>query len=221
VCQVCQTCSKIKNICQACILDLQFGLPSQLRDAVLETMEGSVSTSQCEVHQDYQAQQQLLAIENGDNPWESRDGPNERLLRLARATAVHREKPRIQVTGGETKPSDASSLKRAHETAFSDDQPQSATAKISKEEALAMMPLPPGIESAAQLQGLMASSDPNEAAAHLQTQAQSAKSSSAVSDSGPAVKAARPPKPAGPPPAWAFKNKVPAASNNASTGVPV
>jgi hypothetical protein len=61
-------------------------------------MEGAVATtSQSEVHQDYQAQQQLQAIENGQNPWESRDGPNERLLRLARATAVQREKPRIQV----------------------------------------------------------------------------------------------------------------------------
>lgn len=31
--EVCQTCAKIKNVCQTCLLDLEFGLPVQVRDA--------------------------------------------------------------------------------------------------------------------------------------------------------------------------------------------
>jgi len=37
--EVCQTCSKIKNVCQTCLLDLEYGLPTQLRDAVLGQAE--------------------------------------------------------------------------------------------------------------------------------------------------------------------------------------
>lgn len=32
---VCQTCAKMKNVCQTCLLDLEYGLPVQLRDSVL------------------------------------------------------------------------------------------------------------------------------------------------------------------------------------------
>ncbi|XP_055335218.1 pre-mRNA-splicing factor RBM22-like [Paramacrobiotus metropolitanus] len=32
---VCQTCSKMKNVCQTCLLDLEYGLPVQVRDNVL------------------------------------------------------------------------------------------------------------------------------------------------------------------------------------------
>jgi hypothetical protein len=31
----CQTCSKVKNVCQTCLLDLEFGLPVQVRDTAL------------------------------------------------------------------------------------------------------------------------------------------------------------------------------------------
>lgn len=33
--QVCQTCARAKNVCQTCLLDLEYGLPVQVRDQVL------------------------------------------------------------------------------------------------------------------------------------------------------------------------------------------
>ena len=33
--EVCQTCAKLKNVCQTCILDLEYGLPTQVRDHAL------------------------------------------------------------------------------------------------------------------------------------------------------------------------------------------
>ena len=33
--EICQTCAKIKNVCQCCVFDLQYGLPVQVRDQFL------------------------------------------------------------------------------------------------------------------------------------------------------------------------------------------
>lgn len=37
--QVCQTCAKVKNVCQTCILDLTYGLPVQVRDTFLQQQQ--------------------------------------------------------------------------------------------------------------------------------------------------------------------------------------
>ncbi|KAJ3227780.1 RNA binding motif protein 22 [Chytriomyces hyalinus] len=37
--EICQTCAKIKNVCQTCVLDLEYGLPVQVRDSVLEVQD--------------------------------------------------------------------------------------------------------------------------------------------------------------------------------------
>ncbi|KAJ3340058.1 RNA binding motif protein 22 [Gonapodya sp. JEL0774] len=52
--EICQTCAKIKNVCQTCVLDLEFGLPVEVRDTlggVQEEMPTSDINKQFYVHQ--------------------------------------------------------------------------------------------------------------------------------------------------------------------------
>lgn len=50
---VCQTCAKIKNVCQTCLLDLEYGLPVQVRDTALGRKNEAPSS---EVNREYYAQ---------------------------------------------------------------------------------------------------------------------------------------------------------------------
>lgn len=50
---ICQTCAKIKNVCQTCLLDLEYGLPTQVRDTALG-VENEAPTS--EINREYYAQ---------------------------------------------------------------------------------------------------------------------------------------------------------------------
>lgn len=71
--EICTVCCKTKNLCQTCILDMQFGLPSQIRDAVLQssTTEHTVanyllgSSSDSDPTAEYNVQQAMVAMENG------------------------------------------------------------------------------------------------------------------------------------------------------------
>lgn len=53
---ICHICSTIKNICQSCCLDLEFGLPHYIRNAALAQDQLS-STTQSEVTTIYQSEQ--------------------------------------------------------------------------------------------------------------------------------------------------------------------
>ena len=50
---ICQTCAKIKNVCQTCLLDLEYGLPTQVRDTAL-AVQNEAPTS--EINREYYAQ---------------------------------------------------------------------------------------------------------------------------------------------------------------------
>ena len=50
---ICQTCAKVKNVCQTCLLDLEFGLPTQVRDTAL-AVQNEAPTS--EINREYYAQ---------------------------------------------------------------------------------------------------------------------------------------------------------------------
>jgi hypothetical protein len=50
---ICQTCAKVKNVCQTCLLDLEYGLPTQVRDTAL-AVESEAPTS--DINREYYAQ---------------------------------------------------------------------------------------------------------------------------------------------------------------------
>ena len=50
---ICQTCAKIKNVCQTCLLDLEYGLPTQVRDTAL-AIKSQAPTS--DINREYFAQ---------------------------------------------------------------------------------------------------------------------------------------------------------------------
>ncbi|CAJ0932964.1 unnamed protein product, partial [Mesorhabditis belari] len=87
--EVCQTCSKIKNICQTCLFDLEFGLPVQVRDHALKISDDLPRQG---ANRDFfvQNQERALAATDGTTPGGAlatvgADHPgSEMLRRLAR-----------------------------------------------------------------------------------------------------------------------------------------
>ncbi|KAJ3117566.1 RNA binding motif protein 22 [Phlyctochytrium bullatum] len=75
--EICQTCAKIKNVCQTCVLDLEFGLPVQVRDAVLNVEE---SMPRSDINREYFVQKA-----------ESELGPADTLIKSGKADSVARE----------------------------------------------------------------------------------------------------------------------------------
>ncbi|GAB5586645.1 Pre-mRNA-splicing factor slt11 [Umbelopsis nana] len=60
--EICQSCAKMKNVCQTCVLDLQYGLPTQVRDAALNITSNA---PQSDINRQYFAQNMDQQIENG------------------------------------------------------------------------------------------------------------------------------------------------------------
>ncbi|KII66315.1 Pre-mRNA-splicing factor RBM22 [Thelohanellus kitauei] len=48
--EICQLCAKLKHVCQTCVFDLDYGLPTQVRDTVMSIKE---SVPQGEVNKEY------------------------------------------------------------------------------------------------------------------------------------------------------------------------
>lgn len=65
--EICQTCAKLKNVCQTCLLDLEYGLPTQVRDAALGLTD---DTPMSDVNREYHTQNQeaLLGANGGLTP---------------------------------------------------------------------------------------------------------------------------------------------------------
>lgn len=93
---VCQMCARMKNVCQCCLLDLEFGLPVQVRDKYLADSGATSSMPMSRVGIDYQIQQQAqaltgggsaLALESGSGPVRLADNPE--LRRIARSAPYY------------------------------------------------------------------------------------------------------------------------------------
>ncbi|XP_031619131.1 pre-mRNA-splicing factor RBM22 isoform X2 [Contarinia nasturtii] len=61
--EICQTCAKLKNVCQTCLLDLEYGLPIQVRDAALKIVD---KLPQSDVNKEYYIQKIEAELQNDD-----------------------------------------------------------------------------------------------------------------------------------------------------------
>lgn len=95
--EVCQTCSKMKNVCQVCLLDLEYGLPVQVRDQALG-VEGQQQLAKSDVNREYQAElldkQAAEGIDFNANGGlggaGGKAGRNDTLLKLQRTTPYYK-----------------------------------------------------------------------------------------------------------------------------------
>nr|KAJ0197231.1 hypothetical protein LSAT_V11C700371940 [Lactuca sativa] len=89
--EICQTCSKLKNVCQVCLLDLEYGLPVQVRDTALSiTSHDSIPKS--DVNREYFAEEHDRKARAGLD-YESSYGkarPNDTILKLQRTTPYYK-----------------------------------------------------------------------------------------------------------------------------------
>ncbi|KAL3981457.1 Pre-mRNA-splicing factor RBM22 [Acanthocheilonema viteae] len=98
--EVCQTCAKMKNVCQTCLLDLEFGLPVQVRDHALQIQDDLPRQG---ANRDYyiQNQERELALTDGTTPGGALakitdSASNDLLKKLARNQPYYqRNKPHI------------------------------------------------------------------------------------------------------------------------------
>ncbi|GMI24507.1 hypothetical protein TeGR_g14645, partial [Tetraparma gracilis] len=95
---ICQGCAKIKNVCQTCIFDLQYGLPVRLRDKVLEEHGAGASivpVPQSDANREWYMNQHANAVSQGQSMVQN-EAANAALMKLARkGPAYERNLPKI------------------------------------------------------------------------------------------------------------------------------
>ena len=97
----CQMCARMKNVCQCCLLDLEFGLPVQLRDKYLaENEHVSMPTSRAGIDFQIQMNTRALASSSGESlaleSGYSKLADNPHLQRIAR-TAPYYERNEARI----------------------------------------------------------------------------------------------------------------------------
>jgi len=97
--EVCQTCAKLKNVCQTCMLDLEYGLPIQVRDAALKIKD---ELPKSDVNREYYLQNvdsalaDAASIGPGGTLGKLPSHKSELLAKLARTTPYYkRNRPHI------------------------------------------------------------------------------------------------------------------------------
>jgi len=93
---ICQTCAHIKNVCQTCLLDLEYGLPTQVRDTALALKNEAPSS---DINREYYAQNMEGKLEGGKTLLDSgraMSAGKEMLKQLARTDPYYkRNRPKI------------------------------------------------------------------------------------------------------------------------------
>ncbi|XP_008468627.3 pre-mRNA-splicing factor RBM22 [Diaphorina citri] len=96
--EVCQTCARLKNVCQTCLLDLEYGLPIQVRDTALKIKD---DIPKSDVNKEYYIQNMDHEIGKIDSTTPAgalgkASGSSEMLMKLARTTPYYkRNRPHI------------------------------------------------------------------------------------------------------------------------------
>ncbi|KAF8077850.1 hypothetical protein FPV67DRAFT_1463221 [Lyophyllum atratum] len=86
---ICQTCAKVKNVCQTCLLDLEYGLPTQVRDTAL-ALQNEAPTS--DINREYYAQNMEGKLEGNKSGLDS----GQMLKQLARTDPYYkRNRPQV------------------------------------------------------------------------------------------------------------------------------
>jgi len=93
---ICQTCAKVKNVCQTCLLDLEYGLPTQVRDTAL-ALQNEAPTS--DINREYNAQNMEGKLDGNKSLLDSgraQSAGKEMLKQLARTDPYYkRNRPQI------------------------------------------------------------------------------------------------------------------------------
>lgn len=87
---ICQQCAKVKNVCQTCLFDLEFGLPVEVRDKYMEEQgQTKIALPASRVGRDYQLAEAQKQMEGGDMPY-GKVAAHPMLQRLARMTPYYK-----------------------------------------------------------------------------------------------------------------------------------
>ncbi|KAM1064788.1 hypothetical protein ACFX15_019866 [Malus domestica] len=89
--EICQTCCKLKNVCQVCLLDLEYGLPVQVRDSAL-AIDSNDSIPRSDVNREFFAEEHDRRARAGID-YESSYGkvrPNDTILKLQRTEPYYK-----------------------------------------------------------------------------------------------------------------------------------
>ncbi|KAI0273352.1 pre-mRNA-splicing factor SLT11 [Gloeopeniophorella convolvens] len=87
---VCQTCAKTRNVCQTCLLDLEYHLPTQVRDTALGAPSDAPTS---DINREYYAQNQeaqLAGSENKLGAGRAASAGREMLKQLARTEPYYK-----------------------------------------------------------------------------------------------------------------------------------
>lgn len=90
---VCQSCARMKNVCQTCLFDLEFGLPVQVRDKYMEEAsmgsQEAIQTNGSRVNRDYALAEAEKLTANNELPY-GKVAAHPMLQRLARTTPYYK-----------------------------------------------------------------------------------------------------------------------------------
>ena len=90
--EICQLCAKLKNVCQSCILDLDYGLPTGVRDAVLGTY-GAVPNSL--VNTEYYVSNMAISDQSDSSRIGKADSAAKEMLKSMSRPSINRNKIRV------------------------------------------------------------------------------------------------------------------------------